>query len=85
MIQDAEANKLMLELRTATIEVLNETNKVVPRRMCKLGERYRTMSAKWRTSTCDYYFVFNLIAGALDGSVFISRSFIAFGLKLGIS
>ena len=48
MIQDAEANKLMLELRTATIEVLNETNKVVPRRMCKLGERYRTMSAKLR-------------------------------------
>ena len=36
----------MLELRTATIEVLNETNKVVPRRMCKFGERYRTMSAK---------------------------------------
>ena len=33
----------MLELRTATIEVLNETNKVVPRRMCKFGERYRTI------------------------------------------
>ena len=32
----------------------------------------------------DYYFMFNFSAGALDGSVFISRSFIAFGLELGI-
>ena len=46
MEENAKANKLGLELNTATTEVLVEINKVVPRRRWKFVERHRTMTAQ---------------------------------------